>query len=129
MAKEIVICDTNIIIDFYKQDPKVLANLKIIGQRNIAVSVVTADELMHGALNKKELDHIRKDMAHLLLLHFSEPAGKVFLELMNSYALSHRLSVPDGLIAATALTEDLPLYTHNLKDFRYIAGLELHKEI
>ena len=48
---------------------------------------------------------------------------------MNSYALSHRLSVPDGLIAATALTEDLPLYTHNLKDFRYIAGLELHKEI
>lgn len=47
---------------------------------------------------------------------------------MHEYSLSHRLSVPDGLIAATALTEDISLYTHNLKDFRYIKGIKLFKE-
>lgn len=33
----------------------------------------------------------------------------------------------DALIAATALHYNLPLYTLNKKDFRYIAGLRLHE--
>ena len=41
--------------------------------------------------------------------------------------LSYKLSVPDALIAATALSQDIPLYTLNLKDFQFIPGLILHK--
>ena len=48
------------------------------------------------------------------------------MTLLESYALSHRLSVPDALIAATALRHNLKLYTFNLKDFRYIEGLTLY---
>jgi predicted nucleic acid-binding protein len=47
--------------------------------------------------------------------------------LLEEYALSHKLSVPDALIAATALQHNLHLYTLNIKDFRFIAGLNLHK--
>jgi predicted nucleic acid-binding protein len=36
--------------------------------------------------------------------------------------------MPDGLIAATCLVEEIPLYTHNLKDFKFIDGLKLHRE-
>jgi predicted nucleic acid-binding protein len=39
--------------------------------------------------------------------------------------LSHKLSVPDGFIAATALASDVELYTLNHKDFRVIDGLKL----
>jgi len=41
--------------------------------------------------------------------------------------LSHKLSVPDALIAATALSNNTPLYTLNIKDFQFIPGLQLHK--
>ena len=49
-----------------------------------------------------------------------------FLALLEKYALSHRLSVPDALIAATALSQNLALYTLNVKDFRFIPDLKLH---
>lgn len=45
---------------------------------------------------------------------------------METYSLSHKLSLPDALIAATAIEHDIPLYTLNLKDFRFISMLQLH---
>jgi hypothetical protein len=45
---------------------------------------------------------------------------------MEQYSLSHKLSLPDALIAATALVYDVPLYTMNLKDFRFIPKLKLY---
>jgi len=46
---------------------------------------------------------------------------------METYSLSHKLSLPDALIAATAISHDLELYTLNIKDFRFITGLNLHR--
>ena len=51
-----------------------------------------------------------------------------FLELMETYALSHRPGIPDMLIAATAIDHDLSLFTLNVKDFRYIPELEIYEE-
>ncbi|MFZ1401047.1 MAG: PIN domain-containing protein [Candidatus Promineifilaceae bacterium] len=48
-----------------------------------------------------------------------------FLQLMETYSLSHKLSIPDALIAATALVHNLELFTLNIKDFRFIPGLTL----
>lgn len=48
---------------------------------------------------------------------------------MSKYTLSHKLSLPDGLIAATAIVQDVPLYTLNIKDFKYIQGLRPHRLI
>jgi len=47
---------------------------------------------------------------------------------MNKYALSHKLALPDGFIAASALANGIELYTMNLKDFRFIEGLKLYKK-
>ena len=56
MAKErLVLCDTNIIIEFYKENDSVLRKLQAIGQESIAVSIITAGELLFGALNKKRI--------------------------------------------------------------------------
>ena len=48
---------------------------------------------------------------------------------MRQFALSHNATIPDMLIAATALQYGLPLYTLNVKDFRYIDGLVLHQKV
>lgn len=46
---------------------------------------------------------------------------------LEAYSLSHKLSLPDALIAATALVHNLELYTLNTKDFRSIFGLQLYQ--
>lgn len=128
MEEGLVLSDTNIIIDFYKEDAKVLSNLQLIGQKNIAISAITVGELFHGALNKNELARLINDMNHLNIIHADLKTSELFLQLMAAYSLSHRLSVPDGLIAATALSKSLTLYTHNLRDFRYIKEIVLFDE-
>jgi tRNA(fMet)-specific endonuclease VapC len=126
---QVILCDTNIIIEFYKNNPAVVAELTLIGQPNIAISIVTAGELVYGALNKKELNQILLDIAHLNLLHIDDQIGSTFITLMANYSLSHNLTLPDALIAATAIVHDIPLYTLNIKDFRYMTevSLYLHK--
>lgn len=122
-----ILCDTNILIEFYKSNPAITEELRQIGPANLAVSVVTVAELYYGARNKAELQQIKKHLALLHQLPLTTTISHKFLELMESYTLSHNLSLPDALIAATALSQDIELYTLNLKDFRYIPKLTLHQ--
>ena len=125
--KSLVLCDTNILIEFYKENLEILEKLESIGQENIAVSIVTVGELLFGVLNKKELKQINKDLSHLHTLNISEATSEVFSKLMTEYTLSHNLGLADGLIAATAIAEGIPLFTLNTKDFKFIKGLKLYK--
>jgi len=128
MEKEkTVICDTDVIIEFYRNNPDIITELKRIGQQNIAVNVITAGELIYGALNKRELGQIRNDLNNLKMIDIDNKTCGIFLEIMTKYALSHKLSVPDGFIAASAISNNLELYTLNLKDYRFIQGLKLYK--
>lgn len=122
---KIVLCDTDIIIEFYKNNPKILSKLRKIGQQNIAISIVTAAELIYGALNKRELTQIKKDIKNLTLLDIDKKICEIFLGLMGKYSLSHNLAIPDSFIAATAIAYNFELFTLNLKDYRFIEGLRL----
>jgi len=46
---------------------------------------------------------------------------------MLKYTKSHGLAVPDALIAATAIVNNVKLYTLNVKDFKFIDELILYK--
>ena len=122
-----ILCDTNILIEFYKNNSQVRQLLQLIGQENLAISVITQAELYYGALNKKELRQIKMHLSMLRHIPIDAAISSKFLELMEMYSLSHKLSLPDALIAATVLTHDLELYTLNLKDFQFISGLKLYK--
>lgn len=122
-----VLCDTNILIEFYKRKPRIIQELRRIGQDELAISVVTQTELYFGALDKEELRRIKQ---HLLLLRrypIDVAISNVFLQLMETYSLSHKLSLPDALIAATALVHEIELYTLNRRDFRFIPDLKLYR--
>jgi len=43
---KIVLCDTDVIIEFYRNNPEIISELKKIGQDNIALNTVTAGELI-----------------------------------------------------------------------------------
>jgi predicted nucleic acid-binding protein len=114
-----------VIIEFYRNNPTIISELKKIGQKNIAISTVTAGELIYGALNKKELSQIKKDLQNLTTIDINKKTCDVFIDLMGKYVLSHKLALPDGFIAASAIAYDMELYTLNIKDYRYISGLKL----
>jgi tRNA(fMet)-specific endonuclease VapC len=120
-----ILCDTNILIEIYRDNAKIIEAVKQIGQENIAVSDVTCAELLYGARNKKELQTIRKDLNKLTVLPIQSSISSLAVELVEKYALSHKLSLPDALIASTAITHNMELYTLNLKDFRFLEDVKL----
>ena len=128
-SKKIVLCDTNIIIEFLKETESVVDCLDIIGKDSIYISSVTAGELYFGALNKSELNTIRKKINSLVHIPITEPISDIFEDLMVEYSLSHKLSIPDAIIAATALYFDIELFTYNIKDFRFIKDIRLYNKL
>ena len=122
-----ILCDTSIIIEFYKNNSQVISELSFLGINQLAISSITQAELYYGAINNVELKKIK---THLKLLHIIPLYVMIstqFITLMENYSLSHKLSIPDALIAATALVHQIDLYTLNVKDFRFIKSLILHQ--
>ena len=108
-----VLCDTNILIELYKANPTVIQSLQHIGLANIGISIITKAELFYGARDKQELVKIER---HLLACHcfdINESISALFIELMSRYSLSHKVSIPDMLIAATAIVNELDIYTRS----------------
>ena len=124
-----ILCDTNILIEFYKNNPQIVQELRQIGQSQLAVSPITQAELYFGAFNKAELKKIKQHLSLLSQFPLDVAVSTLFLQLMESYSLSHKLSLPDALIAATALVHNLELYTLNTKDFRFISNLKLYQPV
>lgn len=122
-----ILCDTNIWIEFYKGNPQVLLALQQMGVENLAISAVSQAELYFGALNKQELRQIKRHLSAIHSYPLDLTVSHLFLQLMELYSLSHNLTIPDALIASTALSYDVPLYTLNVKDFRYIPNLILYQ--
>jgi tRNA(fMet)-specific endonuclease VapC len=121
-----ILCDTNILIEFYRGNSEIIRELRKIGLHNLAISVITAGEIYFGARDKRELRQIKKNLL-LKQIPLDVEISQYFLVLLEKYVLSHRLSAPDALIAATALSQRFPLYTLNLRDFQFIPDLQLHR--
>jgi tRNA(fMet)-specific endonuclease VapC len=121
-----ILCDTNILIEFYKGNSAIINELHEIGLPDLAVSIITTGELFYGARDKLELAKMQKHLALVKQIPLDEEISTRFLTLLEEYALSHKLSVPDALIAATALSHDLPIFTLNVRDFRFIPDLRFH---
>ena len=112
-----ILCDTNILIEVYKGNEKVIRELLKMGQQNIAISDVTSAELLFGARNKEELKILKKDLEKLTCIPINSQISNLSVQLVEKYSLSHKLTLPDALIAATAIVYGIELFTFNLKRF------------
>ncbi len=126
MEKELILCDTNILISWLKGEEKIISELREIGAENILIPSITVMELYQGARNKPELKKLAEKLNSYPIVHYTEQCSEVAVKLIEKYNLSHGLLIPDAIIAATSLTFNLKLFTYNIKDFRFIPGLELY---
>jgi len=121
-----VLCDTNIFIEIYRRNGAVRTTLEKIGYENIIISDVTRAELFYGAINKIELSKIRNDLNKIPVLHIDPSISEMAVSLVEQYCLSHKMDWEDALIAATAISNQIELYTLNVKDFVFISNLKLY---
>jgi len=111
-----IVIDTCILIDHSKEKLLIDDN----DFKNCYVNSIVQLEFLAGALNKRELKKLNKTLAKCQLLDIDQDIMNLSVELMNQYGLSHDMGVYDSIIAATCLIYDLPLWTHNKKDFRFL---------
>ena len=90
-----------------------------------AINTIIYLELIQGAKNKAEVAKIEKYLNRFELLHFDKAVSQKSIELVRTYSKSHGLMMPDAIVDATCLENDLTLITYNVKDFRFIDGLKI----
>ena len=123
-----MIClDTSILIDFFRKEKKENSLFFRLTQqyRIFTVSVITDYEIFVGS-NQEQQEFWENFFSRIVVLPFdsasSQMAVQIFKDLKAKYKL---IEIPDIFIAATAIQNNLPLATTNLKHFDRIEGLEL----
>jgi predicted nucleic acid-binding protein len=118
-----VILDTNILIEILKNNKQTIKEVEEYDIHHI--SVITAMELFYGAFNKTELNKLKKFVELFHIININEEISDLSKKLVFDYAKSHSLDIPDSLIAATAIINNINLLSYNKKDFKFINNLKL----
>lgn len=89
-----ILCDTNVIIEFLKGNASIVQQLTAIGQPQIAVSAITQAELLFGARDKREMQNLQKMLLSIQVFPVTPAISDRFTQLITSYSLSYRLPYP-----------------------------------
>jgi predicted nucleic acid-binding protein len=133
MAKKQVVCDTDVMIDYWDttskrpvQTKEVLENT--IGLDNVVISAILRMELLMGAGSKEEQTKIKKNVLRFNTALINNEITEEAIDLLETYRLSHSLAIPDCFIAATSKITGLALFTYNVKDYKFIRELKLYEK-
>lgn len=114
-----IFLDTCILIDYSK------GKIDLQDKTKCCISSIVQIEFKVGALNKREQKKINRILSEFNIVDTDQEVLNLATNLIDSYALSHNMSIYDSIIAATCMIYGLSLWTHNKKDFKYIEELQL----
>ena len=114
--------DTNFVINYFKgiyEGTACTITDSIINETTF-VSVITRIELLGWQFLSHEDQLLINDfISDSIVFSLEEPIIQKTIALRKT----HKLKLPDAIIAATGVTHNLQLLTHNTKDFENIDGL------
>ena len=119
-----IVLDTNVLIEILKNNQQTIKQVESLSPP-LFVSVISAMELIYGALNKNEQKKLQQFLSLFTIIELNEKISKQAFSLITQYAKSHTLDIPDALIAASCLESNKILFSYNRKDFRFISKLTL----
>lgn len=122
--------DTNIIIYRLKNLGNVNANFLKNKDKHMSLSVISYGELVFGAKKSKAVE---KNMETVNAIKSIFPLLEITSEIMNIFGeikaytqkIGKTIDDMDLLIAATAITNNFTLVTHNMKHFENIPNLKV----
>jgi tRNA(fMet)-specific endonuclease VapC len=126
------IIDTDILIDFLRNRPEVVAFVTQMEQKKarLATTAINAFELYYGAHKSKQAAHTLQATKILLdrLVLFpltprsAQRAGHIYAQLESE---GQPIGLRDTFIAAIALTRKYTLVTRNTEHFKKVKGLTI----
>jgi len=105
--------------------PTVQLLRQVRGNERLAVSAITRLEVYAGMQEYERYD-TRKLLSRFLTYSVSPDIADLAGELIARSRTRSLLSVPDAVIAATALLERLTLVTYNVAHFAQVSGLSIY---
>ena len=127
MADKIVLADTSILIDFFRKTDKANSKLVALVREGYAfsISAITEYEIYSGATTA-QTDYWQEFLKHTQVLSFDKDVVKIAVEINNSLKRKRKqIAIPDLFIAATAISNNLPIATLNIKHFERIDNLAI----
>lgn len=129
MAENIALADTSVLIDYFRKTDK--ANSKIIHLfdqgYDFNISVISYYEVYTGATSH-QLPFWSNFLTRIRLLPLDKNVAQVAVEINKSLKIKRKqISIADLFIAATAISNNMPLSTLNTKHFERIEGLIILK--
>jgi predicted nucleic acid-binding protein len=118
-----VLLDSNPIIYYLNRQlpPTGRALLDQAAADGAAYSAITRLEVLGYPMDASDRARAQRMLALFLQLPLDDAVIGRAIKLRSNV----RIKTVDALIAATAMIRDLPLITHNIRDFQAIAGLRL----
>ena len=115
-----MVLDTNILI--YATGPDGPELHRWLADPNATVSVISRIETLgFYKITPEEKSALTAMLATLPELALNETVATTAIMLRQQ----RKMALGDAVIAATALTHNLPLVTRNTQDFKHVAGLRL----
>jgi predicted nucleic acid-binding protein len=124
VAKNLILVDTNILIDVFRGNKESKKQLDALEGR-IAVSVITVMELFRGCKTNKRKAELTEQLKAYEIIHIDTIVSEKALQLFSHYISTHQdMYIADCLIAATNIIHKTKLFTNNKSDFNFIKSVE-----
>lgn len=125
--------DTCLLIDQERRRKSFMDFLGKFPDRDIAISVITAAELLHGihragkqSIKLKRKAFVETILSEIPIIDFDLKIARIYSEIWAKLlAKGMMISAHDLQIASTALCYGLDLVTYNKKDFTKVPGIKI----
>ena len=134
MTESNIVVDTDAVSFLFRADSRERFYLPYVLKHRCVVSFMTIAELEYGVLRANWGEARRRALAefvrkHFVIFHQTSDLCLVWAELrVEAERKGRHLSNSDAWIAATAVLLDVPLLTHNRKDYQAIESLKVISE-
>ncbi len=126
----LLLLDTDVASFILKGSDYAAPYLPIVSGQELALSFMSVAEMFQWAILRQWGDRrfaqLEQYLSNYLVIPVDQPLCKKWAEVRAArQSVGRAISPQDAWIAATALRHDLPLVTHNNKDFLDIPNLRL----
>lgn len=127
MAKELVLVDTSILIDFFRKSDKANSRLMKLAKEGFSfcISAITEFEIYTGT-TPNQTAYWEEFLFKTQVLAFDKEIARTAVEINKALKKQSKvISMADLFIAATAVHYSLPIATLNVKHFERVDELKL----
>jgi predicted nucleic acid-binding protein len=120
-----MLLDTDVLIEISRGRPEAIPFLEKLESPVLRIPGVVAMEFLIGSRNKIDLVRAQKVLSRCEVVTPNASDTQLAIQLVESFALTTGMSLPDYVIAAQAINAAETLFSFNLKHFSVLPNLDV----